>query len=136
MTLTIRPAAPDEAPAVLDVWHTSELETSVVDTVEQIERVIETGGLLVAVDDGEIVGTLIAAFDGWRGTYYRLRVLESHRRRGIARALLDEGERRLRALGCVRADAIVLQDNDAAVSFWTNAGYPLDTEGGRHVKSL
>ncbi len=136
MSIVIRPAALDEAREILDVWRSSELESSVTDTVDQIERVIQTGGLLAAVEDGRIVGTLIAAFDGWRGTYYRLRVLESHRRRGIARALLAEGERRLRALGCVRADAIVLRDNEAAISFWTSAGYPLDGGSGRHVRSL
>jgi ribosomal protein S18 acetylase RimI-like enzyme len=134
--MVIRPAGRDDAPAILDVWRASELESSVTDSIDQIERVFDTGGLLVATEGGRIVGTLIAAFDGWRGTYYRLRVLESHRRRGIARALLDEGERRLRALGCVRADAIVLRDNEAAVSFWTSAGYPLDVDGGRHVRSL
>ena len=42
-------------------------------------------------------GTVIASWDGWRGAMYRLAVLPSLRRRGIAAALVDEGERRLQA---------------------------------------
>jgi ribosomal protein S18 acetylase RimI-like enzyme len=41
----------------------------------------------VAEGDGEIVGALIAAWDGWRGNMYRLAVREGHRREGIGLAL-------------------------------------------------
>jgi ribosomal protein S18 acetylase RimI-like enzyme len=40
------------------------------------------------------VGTLVAAWDGWRGNMYRLAVLPEHRRAGIGRELVDAGYER------------------------------------------
>jgi ribosomal protein S18 acetylase RimI-like enzyme len=70
----------------------------------------------VAELGGEIVGTLIAAFDGWRGGMYRLAVEPSGRRRGFGRALISEGERRLRAAGARRVTALIGADDDIAVA--------------------
>lgn len=68
--------------------------------------------LLVAESDGgEIVGSLIAAWDGWRGSFYRLAVNPEQRRQGIGTALLREGERRLLAHGAARLTAIVADDD-------------------------
>jgi ribosomal protein S18 acetylase RimI-like enzyme len=53
--------------------------------------------LLVAERGGAIVGSLIVAFEGWRGSFYRLAIHPAERRRGLASALVDHGERRLRA---------------------------------------
>jgi ribosomal protein S18 acetylase RimI-like enzyme len=55
--------------------------------------------LLVAELDGVLAGSLIAAWDGWRGSFYRLAVSPEHRRKGLATMLLREGERRLREAG-------------------------------------
>ena len=49
--------------------------------------------LLVAELDGVVAGSLIAAWDGWRGSFYRLAVSPEHRRKGLATMLLREGER-------------------------------------------
>jgi ribosomal protein S18 acetylase RimI-like enzyme len=46
--------------------------------------------LLVVESDG-IVGSLIVAWDGWWGSFYRLSVHPDRRRQGIATALLHEG---------------------------------------------
>ena len=66
---------------------------------------------LVAELDGELVGTVIGGFDGRRGMIYHLAVVASHRRRGIARALMGEIEKRLVAKGCIRAFLLVHADN-------------------------
>ncbi|MGO9498921.1 MAG: GNAT family N-acetyltransferase [Solirubrobacteraceae bacterium] len=50
-------------------------------------------------DEGELVGALIAGWDGWRGNMYRLAVGPDHRRRGVARRSLDAGEEHLRGSG-------------------------------------
>ena len=83
--------------------------------------------LLVAEADGRIAGTLIAAWDGWRGNFYRLAVLPELRRRGIAAALVRAGEERLRAAGARRLAAIVRRRPTAA-GFWTAAGYEHQAE--------
>ena len=92
--------------------------------------------LLVAEDDGELVGTLVAAWDGWRGSLYRLAVAPDRRRDGIARALVQEGEQRLAALGCRRIALVALRDHEDAVGFWAAAGYQPDGRITRFVKTL
>jgi ribosomal protein S18 acetylase RimI-like enzyme len=87
-------------------------------------------------EDGAIVGTVIAAFDGWRGNFYRLAVAPDRRREGIASAMVRAGEERLRAVGARRATALVAHEEEHAGAFWIALGYPPDPEIGRHVRNL
>lgn len=92
--------------------------------------------LLVAERNGEVVGALIAAWDGWRGNMYRLAVCKEHRREGIGLALTRAGEDYLRACGVRRVTALVAFDDEVAGGFWESAGYPRDREIGRRVRNL
>ena len=67
----------DEVDEVLAVWRAAGSPPSVTDSAEHVLAAIVRDGtwLLVAEEDGRIVGTLIAAWDGWRGNLYRLAVL-------------------------------------------------------------
>ena len=57
-----------------------------------VERDLDS--LLLAEAGGRIVGSLIVAWDGWRGSFYRLAVHPDWRRRGVATALIRAGPRR------------------------------------------
>ncbi len=85
---------------------------------------------------GTLVGTLIAAFDGWRGNMYRLAVLAEHRRRGVGLTLVRAGEERLRRQGALRITALVGHEDEVAAAFWESVGYPQDREIGRRVRNL
>jgi ribosomal protein S18 acetylase RimI-like enzyme len=137
-TTTIRPARPGDAETVLEIWAATGLYPSVSDDAEYVRAILahDPTALLVAEVDGRVVGTLIAGFDGWRGNMYRLAVLPEHRRRGIARALVEEGERLLREKGAARAAAIVILSKRRAVEFWEAAGYGSQADAGRFVKTL
>ena len=74
--------------------------------------------LLLAEEDSLIVGSVIAAWDGWRGTIYRLAVAPSHRRGGLGRSLLRAAEERLRDLSAARLQAIVVETDPTATAFW------------------
>ena len=134
----IRPARPDELEAVLGVWTAAGSVPSVSDSPEALARLLTFDGdaLLVAVTGGRVVGTLIAAWDGWRGAMYRLAVVPDQRHRGIATALVGEGERRLAAKGSPRVAAIVMREHDHATGFWRRFGYRFDTRVGRWVHNL
>ena len=111
---------------------------SVSDDPASLERLLATSedALLVAEADGRVVGTIIAGWDGWRANFYRLAVLPSARRRGIALQLVNEAERRLAAKGARRLSAIVMSEHDPAVALWLAAGYTHDTRVGRYVRTL
>jgi ribosomal protein S18 acetylase RimI-like enzyme len=120
---------------VLALWATSRSASAVTqDTPEGVEAVL--GSLFVAELDGEIVGALIAAFDGWRGNMYRLAVRLEFRRRGIAQELVDAGHAHLRAQGVRRVTALVGDDEGAAVGLWRAAGYQYDPAHIRFVRNL
>jgi len=136
----VRLCLPEDVPAVLGLWALARSEHAMTsDRAEDIERLIaETPSVLLVAEDGEgeIVGVLIAGWDGWRGNMYRLAVHPEHRRRGIARGLLDAGEEHLRGLGARRVTALVGYDDEVAGAFWDAAGYPVDQEIGRRVRNL
>lgn len=134
----IRTASLDEATTVLDLWRRAGSEPSVGEDVDSIRRLLDhdAEALIVAEIDGEIVGTLIAVWDGWRGNVYRLAVLPEHRRRGIAGALVEEGDRRLREHGARRVTCLVLREREWAVGFWDSTSYENDTRMIRFVGTL
>jgi ribosomal protein S18 acetylase RimI-like enzyme len=88
----------------------------------------------VAEAGGEIIGSLIAAWNGWRGSFYRLAVRPDHRRRGLATRLVREGERHLRDRGARRLDAIVDSDELMAMDFWRATGFELQHDRSRFVR--
>ena len=78
----IRSGRGTDVEAVLELWRAAYAPgVATPDTVRALERLLDRdpGALLVAVADDRVVGTLIAAWDGWRGDMYRLAVHPDHR---------------------------------------------------------
>ncbi len=124
MHMDIRPAEPADIPAVLGLWRASAAPTA-TDSAEALRGLLrhDPGALLVAEDAGEIVGSVIAGWDGWRGSVYRLAVLPGHRRSGLGRRLLREAEARLAESGARRMHAIVVGLDERAVGFWESTDW-------------
>jgi ribosomal protein S18 acetylase RimI-like enzyme len=139
MTAAIRAAGAADIGAVLAVWEQSRSSAArTPDEPEAVERLLERdpGALLVAEAGGEVVGVLIAGWDGWRGNVYRLAVLPSHRREGIAQQLVEAGHDRLRELGAQRVTALVGGEEGAAHGLWRAVGYKRDEFVHRFVRDL
>jgi ribosomal protein S18 acetylase RimI-like enzyme len=79
--------------------------------------------LLVAAVGERVVGTLMVGYDGHRGWFYRAAVAEPERRRGVGRALVQQGEAELAALGCTKINLQLHAHNEAGVRFWQALGY-------------
>ena len=138
MPVNIRPARNDDAAAVLRFWSASAYGVSPTDDPDGLTSLLAQpgDGLLLAVESGEIIGTIIAGWDGWRGNLYRLAVLQAHRRKGVAGLLVREAEKRLREKGARRIGALVEVDNEPGRAFWASQGYDVASSQTRFVKDL
>ncbi|WP_328691889.1 GNAT family N-acetyltransferase [Streptomyces caniferus] len=136
--LHIRHATLSDIDAVLRFWREAAEGTSISDDHDGVARLITTDpeALLLAERDGLLTGTVIAGFDGWRCSAYRLAVHPDCRRKGVATALMEAVEQRFLALGGRRVDAMVLEANDRAQRTWGAAGYQREDHWRRWVKPL
>lgn len=135
---SLRTGRVDDVEAVLELWRRAEASPSSTESVEDVRGLLarDPEALIVAEVDGEIVGSLIVGWDGWRATFYRLAVAPDRRRRGLAGELVRAGEERLRALGARRLNAIAESHKHAAMAFWASVGYELQSSRRRFVKTL
>jgi ribosomal protein S18 acetylase RimI-like enzyme len=133
---TIRSAVAGDIASILSLWLAADGEVTVSDTHEGLARLLATDpdALLLADLGGAPIGSLIAGWDGWRGSFYRLAVHPDQRRQGIAMALLRAGERRLQQRGALRLTAIVVDESPAAMEFWKAAGYQRQQHRARFVR--
>ncbi len=120
---------PADYTAVYNLWQNAgpgiHLRRS--DEPEEIARKIarDPDLFLLAETSGEVIGSVLGGFDGRRGMMYHLAVASQYRQQGIASALVDELERRLRSKGCIRYYLLVTPDNDSAIQFYERRGWEL-----------
>jgi ribosomal protein S18 acetylase RimI-like enzyme len=135
--VTIRAARPADVEAVLALWAGARSpHASTPDDADAVALVLAQDALLVAERGDRIVGTLIAGWDGWRGSMARLAVAPEARRQGLARRLVAEGERRLRERGARRVNALVDASDDGVRAMWETLGYDADGATARFVRNL
>jgi ribosomal protein S18 acetylase RimI-like enzyme len=135
MNPVIRAATPADVAAVVAFWAAAAEPTS-TDSPEAVAMLLlrDPGALILAESDGDIVGSVVAGWDGWRGSIYRLAVAPVARRAGLATALLAAAEARLTDLGAQRVHAIVVGNNTRAVTFWEASGWVHQEGQRRYVK--
>lgn len=135
--IVLRAATSKDVDAILDFWRLAAEDTDrPADRRHAVEVLVarDPDALLLALYDDQIVGCVIAGWDGWRAHLYRLAVHPDRRRQGLARWLLDVAEQRLRDQGAIRIDAMVLDSNDLARHVWAAAGYTAQQNWSRWIK--
>jgi ribosomal protein S18 acetylase RimI-like enzyme len=137
-SFAVRPATPQDAPAILELWRLSGALPSHTDNEEGILTLVsrDPKALLVAESEGKLIGSLIAGFDGSRGTFFRLVVLPKQRRSGLGRVLVTAGERSSKERGAVRVSLYAIKSELATAGFWSAVGYEDDDRLRRYVENL
>jgi ribosomal protein S18 acetylase RimI-like enzyme len=81
---------------------------------------------LVGDLDGEIVGTVMAGFDGHRGWVHLVAVATKQRHQGFGRAMMIEAEKKLRDIGCTKINLQVRATNQGVIDFYEKLGYSVE----------
>jgi ribosomal protein S18 acetylase RimI-like enzyme len=124
----IRAFHEEDTEAVVALWEACELTRPWNDPRKDIARKlrVQREWFLVAEEDGRIVGSVMAGYDGHRGWVNYLAVDPSQRRSGLGRELMAEVERLLAEAGCPKINLQVRGTNEAALGFYERIGYTRD----------
>ncbi|PJF40316.1 MAG: GNAT family N-acetyltransferase [Chloroflexi bacterium] len=123
---TIRAMQPRDYADVRTLWEATEgIGLSQSDSREQITQFLERnpGLSFVALADAQIVATILCGHDGRRGYIHHLAVAETHRRRGIATALLDKSLAQLKTLNIHKCNLFLFRDNQIGQAYYKHKNW-------------
>lgn len=126
--MLIRPYGPSDQNEVVRLWERCELVRPSNDPHKDIQRKLRVRPdlFLVGVEEGHIVASVMAGYEGHRGWLNYVAVDPDHRREGRARSIVAAAEQRLRAEGCAKINLQVRSANVGAIEFYRRIGYSID----------
>jgi len=80
----------------------------------------------VAEENAQVIGTVIAGFDGHRGWIYSLAIKPEVRNKGIAKLLVKKAVEELKKLGCLKVNLQINSDNADVVDFYKKMGFQVE----------
>lgn len=124
-SVTIRQFEPADANATVALWEACGLTRPWNDPHADIARklAVQPELFLVAEAGGDIVGSVMAGYDGHRGWMYYLATAPAHRGQGVGGSLVAAAEGLLAAMGCPKSQLMVRDDNHPAIDFYTGLEY-------------
>jgi ribosomal protein S18 acetylase RimI-like enzyme len=126
--MNIRPFQIQDEAAVVALWTECGLTRPWNDPHEDIRRKLQVQPelFIVGVEDGRVIATVMAGYDGHRGWINYLGVSPRRRRAGLGRRIMEEAQRRLAALGCPKINLQVRTSNSEALAFYQRLGFTVD----------
>jgi ribosomal protein S18 acetylase RimI-like enzyme len=126
--MQIRPFQPNDREAVVGLWKSCGLVVPQNDPYKDIDRKLsfQADLLLVADEDGEIVGAVMAGYEGHRGAINYMAVHPDYQRKGLGKTIMEDAVARLRALGCAKVNLNVRTSNLGVIDFYKSLGFVQD----------
>ena len=127
--MEIRPFLESDEAAVAGLWREVFPDAPLWNHPEadiQRKLAVQRELFLVAVVDGQVVGTAMGGYDGHRGWVYYVVVSPRHRRQGIGTALMKRVEEGLTRLGCPKINLQVRASNEEVVRFYQSLDYEVE----------
>lgn len=137
--ITYRLAKFGDIEPLLEFWDAhAEHNARPADDAVSLNLLINTdpSSLMLALDNGAIIGSVIAGRDGWRASIYRLAVHPDFRGQGVGRELLSKATIRLREPGARRIGAVVLDENALGQKFWSGVVFHKQLERSRWINDV
>jgi len=109
---------------VMTLWNSTP-GVRATESREEFARILarNPGLSCVARDGDRLVAAIFCCHDGRRGYLYHLAVDETHRRQGIARAMVERCLLKLKELGITRCTLFVVAENNEGAAFWKHTGW-------------
>jgi len=126
--LSIRPFVESDEGAVIALWQLCELTRPWNDPRRDVARKlgVQREWFLVGHVGDELVASVMAGYDGHRGSLNYLAVAPAMRGRGYGTALIRRIEALLTEAGCPKINLLVRRGNAGVVAFYQRIGYGLD----------
>ena len=126
--MEIRPYQASDESAVIELWQRCELTRPWNDPHKDIARklAVQPELFFVGLQEGQLVASAMAGFDGHRGWVNYLAVHPRWQRQGLARQLMRHVEQALQAMGCPKLNLQVRTGNLQAMAFYEAIGYGQD----------
>ncbi|GIW33489.1 GNAT family acetyltransferase [Meiothermus sp.] len=114
--------------SVMALWQDAGLELNPSDSFEGLQKKLERDPdlFLVVEEDGQILGALLAGYDGRRGWLYHMAIHPFGQGQGWGKRMMEELEARLRAKGCQKLNLLVEPSYSGAQDFFERLGYRRD----------
>ncbi len=93
------------------------------DSKKKLNSKTPKNSIIVAEEQGKIIGCVFFTFDNWDSSIYRLGVSPEYQKMGIGKKLLKEAEKRLKKLGAKISCINVEIKNQKATKFYEKQGY-------------
>ena len=87
------------------------------------KREVDDGLFFVAQADEEVVGTVMAGYDGHRGWIYSMAVSPNYRKQRLGSQLLSFAEAKLSEKGCIKVNLQIMDGNEPVQQFYQATGY-------------
>jgi putative acetyltransferase len=80
---------------------------------------------LVALNNGDLIGTVLGGSDGRRGYIHHLAVQQSEQNKGIGKKIVDLCLNEYKKAGIQKCQIFVISDNAEGIAFWDKIGWQL-----------
>lgn len=125
--MIVRTMTIEDYQGVHDLWMTIKgfAIRSIDDSRAGVERFLKRNPTtsVVAVENGEIVGSILCGHDGRRGCLYHVCVREDCRMRGIGKSMVVRCMEELEKEKISKVSLIAFTENDIGNAFWKEIGW-------------
>ncbi len=112
---------------IINLWQRAGLSTRPKgrDSFEsiEVEMKFNPGGFIGLFDGDNLIGLILATFDGRKGWINRLAIDPDFRRRGLALKLIGEAESHLKTRGAKIIASLIEDWNESSFKLFDKAGY-------------
>ncbi|MEI9896912.1 MAG: GNAT family acetyltransferase [Chthoniobacter sp.] len=134
--MEIRHFHPEDEAAVIHLWMRCGLVVPQNNPRSDIERKLWVTPelFLVGTLGSEVIATVMAGYEGHRGSIHYLAVAPEYQRRNYGRQIMEQVEKILRDCGCPKINLCVRASNQSVVAFYQRLGFvcePVVTMGKR-----